>query len=40
MEVDEGSFKPLVFTVNGSMAGECKVYFSRLASLLSIKLGV
>ena len=27
----------MVFIVNGGMAGECKVFYSRLASLLSIK---
>ena len=31
---------PLVFTANGSIAGECKAFYSRLASLLSSKLGV
>ena len=35
MEVDQGSFTPLVFTLNGGMAGECKVFYSRLAMLLS-----
>ena len=40
MEVDQGSFTPLVFTVNGGMASECKVFYSRLAALLSIKRGV
>ena len=40
MEVNKGSFTPLVFTVNGGMTGECKVFFSRLASLLSVKHGV
>ena len=40
MEVDQGSFTPLVFTLNGGMAGECKVFYSRLAMLLSSKRGV
>ena len=37
MEIDQGRFTPLVFTVNGGMADECKIFYSRLASLLSIK---
>ena len=37
MEVDQGSFTPLVFTLNGGMAGECKVFYSQLAMLLSSK---
>ena len=40
MEIDQGRFTPLVFTVNGGMADECKIFYSRLASLLSIKRGV
>ena len=40
MKVDQGSFTPLVFTLNGGMAGECKVFYSRLAMLLSSKRGV
>ena len=32
-EGDQWSFMPLVFAMNGSMAGECKVFYSRLASL-------
>ena len=39
MEVDQGSFTPLVFTLNGCMAGECKVFYSQLA-MLSGKRGV
>ena len=40
MEIDQGSFTPLVFTLNGGMAGECKVLYPRLAMLLSSKRGV
>ena len=40
MEIDQGRFTPLVLTVNGGMADECKIFYSRLASLLSIKRGV
>ena len=37
LEANQGSFKPfkpLLFTVNGSMADECKAFYSRLVSLL------
>ena len=39
LEVEQGSFTPLVFTTTGGMADECKRYHSRLAELLSIKKG-
>ena len=37
LEVEQGSFTPLVFAINGSMGNECKAFYSRLADLLSIK---
>ena len=37
LEVEQGSFTPLVFTTTGGMAGECMRYHSRLAELLSTK---
>ena len=40
MEVEQASFTPLVFTLNGGLAGKCKVFYSRLAMLLSSKRGV
>ena len=39
LEVEQGSFTPLVFTTTGGMAGECMRYHSRLAELLSTKKG-
>ena len=36
-EVDQKSLIFLVSIVNGSTAGDCKVFYLRLASLLSIK---
>ena len=39
LEVEQGSFTPLVFTTTGGMAGECMRYYSRLAELLSTKKG-
>ena len=39
MEVEQGTFTPLVFTVTGGMAEECKRYHNRLAELLAIKKG-
>ena len=39
LEVEQGSFTPLVFTTTGGMAGECIRYHSRLAELLSTKKG-
>ena len=35
MEVDQRSFTPLVFTVNGGMKGESRVFYSKLALLIS-----
>ena len=40
MEIDQRSVTPLLFTVNDGMTSECKVFYSRLALLLSIKRGV
>ena len=37
LEVEQGSFTPLVFTTTGGMADKCKRYHSRLAELLSTK---
>ena len=37
LEVEQGSFTPLVFAINGSMGNECKVFYSRFAELLFIK---
>ena len=37
LEVEQGSFIPLVFTTTGGMADEFKRYHSRLAELLSTK---
>ena len=40
MEVDQGSFTPLVFTVAGGIGGEGRAFYSRLATLLSLKNGI
>ena len=34
MEVEQGTFTPLVFSTTGAMADECKRYHNRLAELL------
>ena len=39
LEVEQGTFTPLVFTTTGGMAEECNRYHSRLAELLAIKKG-
>ena len=39
LEVEQGSFTPMVFTATGGMADECKTYHNRLAELLSNKKG-
>ena len=39
MEVEQGTFTPLVFTTSGGMAEECKRYHNRLAELLAINKG-
>ena len=40
MEVDQGSFTPLVFTVAGVIGGKGRDFYSRLATLLSLKNGI
>ena len=40
MEVDQGSFTPLVFTVAGGIGREGRAFYSRLATLLSLKNGI
>ena len=37
LQVENGTFTPLVFSVHGGMGPECKTFFKRLASLLSEK---
>ena len=37
LKVDQGSFTPLVFTISGGMAHECRIFFSRLAQMISVK---
>lgn len=39
MEVEQGTFTPLVFSTTGGMGTECKMYHKRLAELLSSKKG-
>ena len=39
LEVERGTFTPLVFTTTGGMADECQRFHSRLAELISIKKG-
>ena len=39
LEVEHGTFTPLVFTTIGGMADECKRFHSRLVELISIKKG-
>ena len=40
MEVDQGSFTPLVFTVAEGMGGEGRAFYQRPATLLSLKDGI
>ena len=40
MKVDQGSFTPLVFTVAGGIGGEGRAFYSRLATVLSLKNGI
>ena len=40
MEVDQGSFTPLIFTVAGGIGGEGRAFYSGLATLLSLKNGI
>ena len=37
LEVERGTFTPLVFTTTGGMSNECQRYHSRLAELLPVK---
>ena len=39
LEVEQGTFTPLVFTSTGGMADECKRFHSHLAELLALKKG-
>ena len=39
MEVEQGTFTPLVFITTGGMGTECKIYHKRLVELLSFKKG-
>ena len=39
MEIEQGTFTPLVFTTTGGMADECVKYHSRLAELIATKKG-
>ena len=37
INIENGSFIPIVLSLNGGMSNECKVFYSRLAELISIK---
>ena len=39
MEIEQGTFTPLVFTTTGGMANECVKYHSRPAELIANKKG-
>ena len=39
LEVEQGTFTPLVFITTGGMAVKCKRFYSRLAELIAIKKG-
>ena len=39
MEIEQGTFTPVVFTTTGGMADECVKYHSRLAELNANKKG-
>ena len=39
MEVEQGTFTPLVLTSTGGMADDCKRFHSHLAELLVLKKG-
>ena len=39
MEVEQGTFTPLIFSSTGGMGTECKIYHKRLVELLSTKKG-
>jgi len=37
LEVENGTFTPLIFTTNGGMARECQAFYGRIAQLLAEK---
>ena len=37
LEIEHGTFTPLVFSIYGSMGRECKKFYSRLADLIAEK---
>ena len=39
LDIEHGTFTPLVFTTTGGMGNECLRYHSRLAELIAIKKG-
>ena len=39
LDIEHGTFTPLVFTTTGGMGKECLKYHSRLAQLIAIKKG-
>ena len=39
MEIEQGTFTPLVFSTAGGMADECDKYHNRLAELITNKRG-
>ena len=39
LDIEHGTFTPLVFTTTGGMGKECSRYHSRLAELIAIKKG-
>ena len=39
LEIEHGTFTPLIFTTTGGMGTECSAYHKRLAELISIKKG-
>lgn len=39
LDIEHGTFTPLVFTTSGGMGKECQLYHSRLAELIAIKKG-
>ena len=39
MEVEQGTFTPLIFSITGGMGAECKLYHKRLVELSAIKKG-
>jgi len=39
LDIEHGTFTPLIFTTTGGMGNECLSYHSRLAELIAIKKG-